>query len=77
MNEIVTFEVVYDIQDKRGALKRYRKTFSSASEARAFYDIQINKPLVLDAFCTAKISSVTDDLNEQVTFRRVAQFYRK
>lgn len=77
MNETITFEIVYDIQDERGAFRRYRKTFYSAPEARAYYELQIIKPHVIDAFCTAKISSLADDLSERVTFRRIAQYYRK
>ena len=77
MKQTITFEIVYDIQDELGAFRRYRKTFISAPEARAYYELQITKPHVIDAFCTAKISCLTDDLNDRVTFRRIAQYYRK
>ena len=77
MNETITFEIVYDIQDKKGTFRRYRKTFLSAPRARAHYDMLINTPHVIDAFCTARISSFADDLSERVTLRRIAQYYRK
>ena len=87
MNKTATFEIVYDIQDARGAFRRFRKSFVSSKEARTYYEDKIKDQKVIDAFCTARISEykatyvdeggTIHEPKETVSFRRIAQYYRR
>ena len=75
-NNVITFEVVYDTQDTRGAIRRYRKNFDSAQSAKTYYERMLSNQRVMCIFCTAKIVDASKP-KEKVVTRRIAQYYRK